>query len=462
MHTSIRPFALRSLAAALAFSLTAACGRAQSPAPPANSIDATKHLAQRPAPHRFDIVVLDHFDAWDTNHNGILEADEIDNLAVNPAVTGEPAAAVASLKLAARNTKVPCPTLSREFFTQRKDRVGNTTTKPAEPKPADGTANDHDSAIAPVTNAAGQKEPPFDTNFSRSLSRIERTQHSLFGDDASPKLVSCRQGPLGDCFFVSVVGAVVARNSDDIKSIIHEKPDGGYHIHWLGGRELDIAPLTDAELAISSTSTGEGLWLPVLEKAYGTMQLETAKKDPNKHLADIDEPTDAIARGGSAGTTIRQITGHHVNRVNLGGRAKTEDERKQLVDKALPKLRDALAAGIRDHRLMAAGTPSPTDKAGKPATNVLLPPAVNGSHAYAILGYNADKDTLTLWNPHRNNFTPKGEPGLKSGYPTKNGEFTMPLAEFAAVFTGASFETGDPDKPTSPKQNESLPRPASS
>lgn len=467
MRPTRSPAPLRSttLASALALWLAASAAWGQAPATDTKPTPAATQPVVKVPMYRFDAVVLEHFDAWDTNHDGVLQPDEIDNLAVNASVKGEPAAAVAALKLAARNTKLPCPTLTRDFFTERVNRAKSPTrakapaanapdtkapdTKTPDAKPADAPTSDHDASTTPVTTPSGQKEPPFDSNFVRALARIDRVPRRLFAEE-SPKLVSCRQGPLGDCFFVSVVGAVVARNPDDVRSIVHESDGGsGYTVRWPSGREVQVPPLTDAELGISSTSSNEGLWLPVLEKAYGLMQLEAARKDPKKNMADVDEPTDAIARGGSAGVTIRQITGHKVTRVGLAGRAKNDEERRAIIEKALPRLRDSLVRGQSDHRLMAAGTPSTTDKAGKP-TGVTMPPGVNPNHAYAILAFDPTADTIKLWNPHRNAFAPKGEPGLTSGYPTKNGEFTMPLADFAAVFGGASFETGEPDAPAAP------------
>jgi thiol-disulfide isomerase/thioredoxin/tetratricopeptide (TPR) repeat protein len=61
-------------------------------------------------------------------------------------------------------------------------------------------------------------------------------------------------------------------------------------------------------------------------------------------------------------------------------------------------------------------------------------------HAYALLRYDSKTDTVDLWNPHGNNFKPKGPPGLTNGYPTKDGLFTVPLDDFVQQFTGVSFE----------------------
>ncbi len=88
---------------------------------------------------------------------------------------------------------------------------------------------------------------------------------------------------------------------------------------------------------------------------------------------------------------------------------------------------------MKEHRLAGCGT-------GKD----LCPPGINLHHAYAILGFDADADTVLLWNPHGNTFRPKGEPGLTTGYSTSAGQFRMPVADFVRVFNGMSIETGRP------------------
>ena len=62
-------------------------------------------------------------------------------------------------------------------------------------------------------------------------------------------------------------------------------------------------------------------------------------------------------------------------------------------------------------------------------------------HDYEGFGFDAGKKEVHLWNPWSNNFSPKGSPGLENGYPTKDGQFTMPLKDFLHVFRGIAHET---------------------
>jgi hypothetical protein len=67
-------------------------------------------------------------------------------------------------------------------------------------------------------------------------------------------------------------------------------------------------------------------------------------------------------------------------------------------------------------------------------------PGINPNHAYAVLGFEEKSDCVRLWNPHGDQFTPKGEPGAKHGYPQKDGVCDVPLAEFVNQFSGMAFE----------------------
>ncbi len=63
----------------------------------------TTCLAQQHSPTPFTREVESHFATWDRNHDGTLEADELDALVVDTHVKGSAAAAVAALKAAQRS-----------------------------------------------------------------------------------------------------------------------------------------------------------------------------------------------------------------------------------------------------------------------------------------------------------------------------------------------------------------------
>ncbi len=386
-------------------------------------------VAAKPTP--FTTEVLANFNAWDKDSDGVLEPAELDSLVVDSHLTGKPAAAAGVLKAAQRNTKITLPPITVDYLHQ------------------------YELAVA-------QKQKPtvnFDRPFTRAVKRISTpAREVLIGEQ--PTLETCHQGPLGDCYFISVVGAAVVRDPASVMRMISSTPDGSYLVTFGDGRSATVPPLTDAEMALTSSAGQNGLWLPILEKAFGSLRTEALPEEKQSESA-----TDAIAHGGSAAATIRLLTGHTTDRITFRPRsvrapaktdttapapAKTDAPPAKpgattpppvdpaLLDKhleeTLPKVREHLTASLRDRRLVAAGTP-------KDGT---MPPGVNPSHAYAVLEYNADADTVHLWNPHGNTFKPKGEPGLQHGYPTTGGHFWMPLNDFGHVFNGISFETEKP------------------
>jgi hypothetical protein len=237
---------------------------------------------------------------------------------------------------------------------------------------------------------------------------------------------------LGDCFFVAGVGAFVHRDSQAVKKMIREvaTPDGKllYAIDFPAGQDVTIAPLTDTQFALTSTTGDDGIWLQVLEQAYGAVRNKA--KPEGKQTA---EASDAIARGGSLGTTLKVLTGHVIDRTRLRANA---DKDADLVD----KVKANLAAAMKENRLAGAST----------GTTLPLPPGVNAKHAYAILAFDEAAGMIELWNPHGNTFKPKGDAGLDRGYETKAGIFKVPAAEFVKIFDSMVIETGKPAEATTP------------
>src|SRR5215212_7166561 len=98
----------------------------------------------RPARTPFTIVLSEHFDAWDTDDDGVLELAEIDQLIINPEVKYDLAAAAAAVKIAVRSGKFELPPLTTSYF------------------------NDYASAVA----AKKRPSPNFDGYFRSSKRRI--------------------------------------------------------------------------------------------------------------------------------------------------------------------------------------------------------------------------------------------------------------------------------------------------
>ena len=368
---------------------------------------------------------------------------DCDILCVRPDIHGQEAAAVATIKRIVRSGKVAVPPLDLDHLT-----APEPSTKQAKPRSTEQAADREDSPEAPA-GTTQLRTPKFQSSYAACLRRITSAKRDLFLDD-TPDLDRCRQGPLGNCFLVASVGALVSRDPATIKSLITTKEGGGYDIHFGDGQSVSVSALTDAELAISGTTGDEGLWLPVLEKAVGSLRMQ---EDPEKY--PLESPTDAIAHGGSTATIVKLLTGHQTERITLKRRPKVDEanapkgpDGKPIAPEPVPaadpaelaaRVRTAVNKALNSYRLVTASTG--TEK---------QPPGISPKHAYAVIAYDPTIDSLIVWNPHGNTFNPKGDPGIDAGYKTRRGVFTLPVTDFIRIFRGVVLETDQPVEPTKP------------
>lgn len=398
----------------------------------------------------FAEVVRAHFDTWDQDRDGTLSKQELDALCVSHRVQGEEAAAAAALKRVVRSGKYEVPPLTKEVLSNPAAST-KAAAKPAAPAPSadtDRAADDADrrdsgeptsaAATAPSTTPPLRK-PNFQSSYASGLKKIRSSKRALFLDE-TPDIDACKQGPLGDCFFVAAVGAFAHRDPVALKRMFVEQQDGSVLVRFGNGQSVVVTPLSDAELALSGSTGDEGMWLPVLEKAMGSL-----RQDANPDKYDTETATDAIARGGSTASMLRILTGHTTTRIALKKRPRStkKDERgNPVLEPSQPagehaalavRVREALTQALSSRRLAACGT-----------LQEAQPKGIAQKHAYAVLAFDAAQDVVHLWNPHGNTHTPKGPVGIEHGYPTKAGRFSVPVGEFVRIFGSVVVETGDP------------------
>ncbi len=339
------------------------------------------------------IALLDqNFAQWDLDHDGVLEASEINHWVANPEVRGEQAAAMAALKRASRFRKPALPSMTLDELKSR------ASSKPVE-----------------------KGSPDLVAMFAGSKKRIEQASRELFTPEG-PRIETIRQGRMGNCFSLAPLAALAHLRPDYIRTQMIRPVEDHHFLVKLGRDEIKISAPTDAEIALCSSNEQGGLWVNVYEKAAG--EARNAEKPIEKREAT---GLDALARGGSAGTQLAYITGHDMFRISCKF---AKDPKLSEADyaKHLDELRTALAAATAEKRLMTCGTLK---------TKI---PGITPNHAYAILSYQRDTDTLRIWNPHGDTRSVKGTPGPENGYPMTDGLFEMPLTVFVKEFAGTAFE----------------------
>ena len=342
---------------------------------------------------RFADVVNQHFREWDKNGDGVLSKDEVFAAMENPKVRGEVAAAITAISQGVRNEKHHLPPITEKYL----------LSSPSEKASSSEQVSDEEE------NSKSDESFPFQATYKSAMRKINTTSRELF-PQRLPSFEATHQSSIGDCPFVSTVGALVYRNPSAVKSLFIQNPNGSTGVNFGDGHKIKITHITDSDIALFSSAGTNGLWFTVLEKAY--RRVLAAKEHPDKNIYE----------GFSSSETIPILDGYEIKKIPLG---KIRANASQLSE-----LRSELIAARNENRLIKAGTP------GKKST-----PGITPDHAYAILGYDKNADVCHVWNPHGNNFTPKGPDGLQNGYTTKRGEFDIPLKDLIQIFADVNIET---------------------
>lgn len=388
----------------------------------------------------FVSVVFRNWAAWDRDHNDVLSPEEIDAAVLDPSITGDDAAAAGTLKLMVRHKEMKDVALTKDYF-QKYGRQRLAKGALAADEAAEMQTVDYQNQEKPAGKPAPGSPPDWDLFFSAGRHRISKAAGGWTGRF---NLDNMRQGPLGDCFFVSSLGSLLLSRPAQLKSLLKPLPDGSFDAIFPGQAAFAVRRPTDAELSISSVSAGDGYWLAVMEQAFGEFR---ARK---QGLEDDEEATDSISHGGRTGPTIDALTGNSHKSIAAGP---SVERRKADAAKVLPQLRTEMLAALRDHRVMTVSVMSYTvDAAGKitdgkdHGTGPHIPPGITSHHAYAIISYDKASDAIGLWNPHGQTYAPKGQAGLEFGYPTEHGRFTLPLTEAYSFCANFTFEIPKPPK----------------
>lgn len=340
----------------------------------------TATFSQDGKPTPFAEVVKENFSQWDENGDSKLSKEEIASAVGKEKFHGEAAAAIAAIERVVSDSKYKLTPVSEALLIS-----GN---------------NQHPRAFA--------------NEYLVAVKKLHQASRELF-PQSLPSLDSIQQDDLGDCYFLSVVGAMVHRNPSAVKSMFTKNDDGSTGVKFGNGREVKVLHVTDADIAICSTAGNNGLWLTVLVKAFRNVKVDA------KHPDDPDR-YDRISNGGYSGPVIRKLDGCQSRQIDLKGNRLGVSQTANL-------LRENLITAFRKHRLVVAGT----DKK--------IVPGIPDEHEYAILAYNDKTEMLHIWNPWGDNFTPKGSDGLQNGYTRRNGEFDIPLRDFVKVYSEITFET---------------------
>ena len=194
-------------------------------------------IAQRAGESSVVAVIESSFHRWDIDSDGEISAPEIDAVITDPSTKGPDAAAAAAIKLAMRSPKVKMGAISR----------GELETAAASEKRASADADDETEEDASTT------PPNLQKRFATARRKITNASPVLFAE-GGPVLSSCHQGPLGDCYFVAVVGGLLHTRPDELKAMFDAGAGPRVAVTFPGQEPVEIEALTDGQIAISSSS----------------------------------------------------------------------------------------------------------------------------------------------------------------------------------------------------------------
>ena len=236
------------------------------------------------------------------------------------------------------------------------------------------------------------------------------TDKDLYGTSGRPEPADISQGNLGDCYFISPLGALAGRQPERIENAISYNADKGtfnvtlykeahsglFGLHHepkpvqIEVTQADIAK--DKQVGIDSNlpvnqRAKEPLWPSVMEAAYAKMS-EHSKETINDGL-------NRIGGGGYPANAMYALTGERDQSVSA---SKLD---KMGIDAAYTELSGA----IKEGRPMLLSTNPTKDM----PTDGLVKGDKNSGHAYMLEGVSKDQAgnvMLTLRNPWGNNYDP--------------------------------------------------------
>jgi hypothetical protein len=369
------------------------------PAPQAKAVKKAAPLLTFPQ------IMRANFPKWDKDGDDQLSRQEVNALVPMPYIKGRVAAAVATLHLYLRE------------------------------HPQQATIPKSDVVSAADGKAGLNLEKVFDFYYRH----ISHTSREVFAENCVPSIKSVSQGSLGDCFFLAALGSAIERDPKAVQQMIHPFPNGSADVAFPGGPKLRVRRMSDTEIALTSTAENQGMWLNILEKAYGQGCLISRIRGPKRQPDDLD--IDIIARGGDARRTIELFSDHVGTLVVF---RHDEGEKLPPTEEEMPGLRNKIhrlmISRVQNHSLMVAGT-----------TAGHLLPGINAHHDYAVIGYDAEQRIVHLWNPNGQSS------GAGSAHPTNHGALDLPLDDFLKTFGALIYETdqvalrpGRPHPPVKP------------
>lgn len=277
-----------------------------------------------------------------------------------------------------------------------------------------------------------------------------------------------RQGLLCDCNFLATIASFINQPSGRRRLVEMIKPqsDGGYVVTFPGDNStpVKISALSPIELSYYAHTQNKegntaGLWLPVLEKAYGEYRIEHQSLPEHawrcfKHgvfegrwTSTPMYPGWGASFGSKDNVASTLLTGHAVSELatsdyelgefGLGKRYATPRQvmswfrRAKVMDTFLNEQNASLLDVSSGKAIATATTEQQTN-----CTQVGL----RNKHAYSVTGYDCVNKQIYLYDPYGNT----DYDSVDGKVIKRNGHFILTLQEFNKYFSHLNVEKVSP------------------
>lgn len=347
-----------------------------------------------PHPPGFTGDLFERFDDIDGDGDGFISRDELDWACASPDFHSNQAAALAALRTVLDDIE----SLSDDEVAMENDGITR----------ADLAGLD----LAKHANAEDPLVEQVELYYKYAKRKIARSPRKVFTDESAPSIdpLTCRQGLMGDCFFLAPLMSLALQTPSRLLSMIRRHPDraDAWRIYFRGADDaITVEAPTDAEIALFASA--DGLWPIIFEKAYGIYAL-------GQVYAMLRSTELDASNGGRPSHAIKALTGNEV-------------DADVLSSTRLSTTRAKLIEAFDNQKVVVAGIGGIEDITPKTTKDGL-----RRSHAYSVISFDAATDMVYVRNPWG---TDKG--GFADAE-ISQGCFEIPLAALDANFSELHYE----------------------
>ena len=329
----------------------------------------------------FLTAVRANFAAWDRNHDGSLDRQELEVASQDSRYIGDAAAALSVLisyadSVFRKRNELPLVKLS-----------------------------DMD-AIETKASTVITLDPDYGKEFEKRSAKLGSEPRQLF-KATLPHLIGTHQARTLDSYFLASVGGLAMTNPRALVDMINQNSDGTYDVTFPGRAPISVSLPTDTEIA-ENPDAEDGFWVNILEKAYSRIRI----LNPKQFTA---EPLEAATPfRGDCSDAINLLTGHKAKYTELhpGG---THLPAPLAVSASI---KNALADAFSKHQIVTAA---------------------KGHQAYTVTEYNTIQDTVTIHIPQGGSGYEIWRDSSK-GPRFEHGFFKCSVDEFIKNFRGLWYE----------------------